>query len=79
MEPAAETWLYILERLPNMFALIKNNKVISFLAEESQKAAFDETHSFIEFSWNRDEPPMISEFSLVDGQLVIPSPTGGNA
>lgn len=53
-----------------MFALIKDNKVISFLVEESQKQDFDETHSFIEFEWVENKPPMLSDFSVVDGQLV---------
>ena len=53
-----------------MFALVKNNKVISFLVEESQKQDFDETHSFIEFEWTQKTPPMITDCSIVDGQLV---------
>ena len=53
-----------------MFALIKDNKVVGFLVEESQKEPFDETHSFIEFEWTESKPPMVSDFSVVDGELV---------
>lgn len=64
-----------------MFALIKDNKIIGFLVEESQKAPFDSMHSFIEFAWDLETqgPPMITDFSVEGGQLIYPKPTGGNA
>jgi hypothetical protein len=56
-----------------MIALIKDSKVVGFLAEDLQKDAYDPTeYSFIEFEWEytKDNPPMLSEATLVDGGVM---------
>lgn len=54
------------------FAVVVNNAVISFITEESQKDFLIESYDnidFYDFEWNKEQPPMVSDFYVEDGQL----------
>lgn len=55
------------------FAIIKNEKVISFITEESQKAdllAADPELQFLHFNWNLERPFYPSDFKFENGLLI---------
>ena len=54
------------------FAVVVDGIVISFVTEESQKGALIDSYDnieFYEFDWDKEEPPMIPDFYVEDGQL----------
>lgn len=57
-----------------MYAVYPNNeKVVGFITEESQKQFLIESYDtveFYEFDWNKEEPPMVSDFKVENGKLV---------
>lgn len=56
-----------------MYAVYPNNdKIVGFITEESQKQFLIDSYNtveFYEFEWTKEEPPMITDFSVVNGQL----------
>lgn len=58
----------------NYFAIKINDDIIGFVTEESQKAFLlecDPNHKFYQFTWDKENPPMPEDISIVNEQVVI--------
>lgn len=56
-----------------VFAVVRNDTVVSFITEESQKTFLLQEHpdiQFFQFEWNSEKSYYPSDFTVENGQLV---------